>query len=288
MDDNFYRVFEDRFRGSREDIKKKLEGYLPFLEPFPEGKKQLSALDLGCGRGEWIEMLAERGVDALGIDTDDAMLDVCRAKGLSVENGDVITVLQSQADASRNIISAIHLAEHLEFDRLRLLVAEAHRVLQPGGLLIMETPNPENIQVSTSHFYLDPTHRRPVPPGLLSFLPEYYGFARVKIIRLNEPKRCAGNDKPGLMDVFDGVSPDYAVVAQKAAPADRMACFDLAFKKEAGLTLDRLAGRYDAKIDRIGAELRAELCIVKRQVDEVRHSFLWRMSRWVGRKLLRR
>lgn len=288
MNDNFYRAFEDRFRGSREDIKKKLEVYLPFLELFPAGEKPLSALDLGCGRGEWLEMLRERGVDALGIDTDDAMLDVCRAKGLSVENGDVITVLQSQADESRNIISAIHLVEHLECDRLRLLVAEAHRVLQPGGLLIMETPNPENIQVATTHFYLDPTHRRPVPPPLLSFLPEYCGFDRVKIIRLNESRRCEGNDGLMLMDVFNGVSPDYAVVAQKPAPPDLKARFDSVFEKETGVTLDRLAGRYDAKIDRIEAELRADLCAVKEQVSEVRQSFLWRLSRWMERKLLRR
>jgi O-antigen chain-terminating methyltransferase len=292
MNDNFYRVFEDRFRGSCEDVKKKLEIYLPFLESFPAGEKPLSALDLGCGRGEWIEMLGERGVDALGVDMNDAMLDVCREKGLSVEKEDAIAVLQSQADESRNIISAIHLVEHLEFDQLRLLVAEAHRVLQPGGLLIMETPNPENIQVATTHFYLDPTHRRPIPPPLLSFLPEYCGFGRVKIIRLNEPRRCAMNDGLMLMDVFNGVSPDYAVVAQKLSPPDLKERFDLVFKREAGLTLDRLAGRYDAKIDRIGvelrAELRAELCAVKGQVDEVRQSILWRISRWVDRNLLRR
>lgn len=284
MNDNFYRAFEDRFRGSREEIRKKLEIYLPFLESFPAGEKQLSALDLGCGRGEWLEMLAERGVDALGIDVDDTMLADCRAKNLSVEKGDVLAVLRSQADESRDVISAIHLVEHMEFDQLRMLVEEAHRVLRPGGLLIMETPNPENIQVATTHFYLDPTHRRPVPPLLLSFLPEYYGFNRVKVIRINEPCRCNGKDGERLMDVFLGVSPDYAVVTQKIAPADLIARFDPAFNKETGQTLNQVTGRYDAKIGRVGAELR----VVRGQLAEVRQSFVWRLSRWVERKLLRR
>lgn len=284
MNDNFYRAFEDRFRGSREDVKKKLEVYLPFLASFPAGKKPLSALDLGCGRGEWIEMLRERGVDALGVDMNDAMLDACRAKNLSVAAGDVIAILQSQTAESRNIISAIHLVEHLEFDALKTLVSEAHRVLQPGGVLIMETPNPENIQVATTHFYLDPTHRRPVPPPLLSFLPEYFGFDRVKIIRLNESRRCAGNDGPTLVDVFRGVSPDYAVVAQKAGPPDLKARFNSVFEKETGVTLDRLARRYDAKIDQI----RAELGVVKGRVDKMKQCPLWRLSRRVVRKLLRR
>jgi O-antigen chain-terminating methyltransferase len=277
MSDNFYRVFEARFRGSSEDIKKKLEIYLPFLESFPAGEKPLSALDLGCGRGEWIGMLAERGVAALGIDVDDAMLDACRAKNLSVEKGDVVIVLQSQEGESRDIISAIHLVEHLEFDQLRLLVAEAHRVLRPGGLLIMETPNPENIQVATTHFYLDPTHRRPIPPPLLSFLPEYCGFDRVKIFRLNGARHCMKNDGPMLLDVFRGVSPDYAVVAQKAGPPDLKARFDSVFEKETGVTLDQLTRRYDAKIDRIRAA-----------ADKVQQGFLWRISHWVERKLLRR
>ena len=88
-------------------------------------------------------------------------------------------------------------------------------MLMPGGLLILETPNPENLVVGTSHFYLDPTHQRPIPPELLSFLPEYYGFAKLKTLRLQERRELSGGKAPTLFDVLDGVSPDCAVVAQK-------------------------------------------------------------------------
>ena len=85
----------------------------------------------------------------------------------------------------------------------------------PGGLLIMETPNPENIVVATRNFYLDPTHQRPIPPMLLAFVAEYAGFARVKTLRLQESKELVNKGDVSLQDVFAGASPDYAVVAQK-------------------------------------------------------------------------
>jgi len=112
----------------------------------------------------------------------------------------------------------------------------------------METPNPENIAVATRNFYLDPTHQRPIPPQLLSFLPEYYGFARVKVLRLQESKELAENSSPTLNDVLEGASPDYAVVAQKAAPSAVLKLFDQAFDQEYGLSLSTLAGRYDAAV----------------------------------------
>ena len=133
----------------------------------------------------------------------------------------------------------------MQFSDLQLLVQEALRVLKPAGLLILETPNPENITVGTVNFYLDPTHQRPIPPQLLSFLPEYYGFARVKVIRLQEDESLAGKARTSLRDVLGGVSPDYAVVAQKSADAPLLDCTSDAFAKEYGLTLDVLVEKFD-------------------------------------------
>jgi O-antigen chain-terminating methyltransferase len=119
------------------------------------------------------------------------------------------------------------------------------RVLRPGGLLILETPNPENIVVGTANFYLDPTHQRPLPPPLLAFLPEYHGFARTKIMRLQESAELAAGKEPTLFDVLGGVSPDYAVMAQKQGDADMLAPFDALWERDYGVKTDTLAMRYE-------------------------------------------
>jgi SAM-dependent methyltransferase len=245
MSDDFYRAFEERHRGSRELIKSRQRVYLPFIEPllfFCEGAK---AIDLGCGRGEWLELLTESGFDAHGVDLDDGMLEACRELGLNVATKDVISALKELPDESQIIVSGFHIAEHIDFFDLQLLVQDALRVLKPGGLLILETPNPENITVGTVNFYLDPTHQRPLPPQLLAFLPEYYGFFRVKLMRLQEDKALAVRERISLHDVLGGVSPDYAVVAQKSAEGSLRACNSDAFAKEYGLTLDALVWKFD-------------------------------------------
>lgn len=245
MNDGFYRAFEDRHRGSRELIKSRLLVYLPFVKPLHSLYKDAKAIDLGCGRGEWLELLGESGIDGHGVDLDDGMLSVCRERGLHVANADAIAALESLADESQLVVSGFHIAEHLPFSALQSLIQEALRVLKPAGLLILETPNPENIAVGTVNFYLDPTHQKPIPPDLLSFLPAHYGFARVKVIRLQEDKALAGHARISLRDVLGGVSPDYAVVAQKPADDALIACSSDAFAQEYGLTLDALAARFD-------------------------------------------
>ncbi|EKE17394.1 MAG: hypothetical protein ACD_10C00470G0003 [uncultured bacterium] len=245
MSDGFYRAFEERHRGSRGLIKARLAAYLPFIEPLLAIYPNAAAVDLGCGRGEWLEVLAESGFKGVGVDLDTGMLEACLTLGLSVAVGDAITYLAELPDESQVVVSAFHVVEHITFDQLRTLIAEALRVLKPGGLLIMETPNPENIVVATRNFYLDPTHQRPIPPELLAFVPEFYGFKRVKVVRLQESKALATSDSPSLQDVFQGASPDYAVVAQKDAAPVLMHYFAMVFDQEYGLTLETLAARYD-------------------------------------------
>lgn len=169
MNDGFYHAFEERFRGSRDLIKSRLRVYLPFVEPLRGLNKDAKAVDLGCGRGEWLELLQELKFDAQGVDLDDGMLKICREVGLKVQTIDAIAFLKKLPDASHVVISGFHIVEHIQFIDLQVLVQEALRVLMPGGILILETPNPENIIVGTSSFYLDPTHQRPIPPQLLSF-----------------------------------------------------------------------------------------------------------------------
>ncbi|WP_412851517.1 class I SAM-dependent methyltransferase [Ectothiorhodospira shaposhnikovii] len=212
--DNFYRVFEDRFRGSRELIKQRVLVYLPFVQPIAKRYPGVSVLDLGCGRGEWLEVLKETGIPAEGVDQDAGMLEAAQLEGLSIQQGDALAYLLQQRESSRICISLMHVVEHIPFEMLRAIVKEARRVLVPQGILIMETPNPENYTVGSCNFYMDPTHRNPLPPPLLAFVPEYYGFERVKVLRLQEPDGMRTRDEFKVEDFLTGISPDYAVLAQ--------------------------------------------------------------------------
>jgi len=267
IDENFYRAFEDRHRGTRETIKSRLSVYLPFIRPLLAFYSDRRVADLGCGRGEWLELVAEAGFEAHGVDLDEGMLEACRERGLSASKEDALTYLRSLSDESLAIVSGFQIAEHLSVDYLHNLVRESVRVLKPGGLLIMETPNPENLIVGASNFYMDPTHKRPIPPRSLSFLMEFYGFARVKILRLQESSDLANREKVQIIDVIAGVSPDYAVVAQKSDIAEHMSLFDSAFSREYGVTLEVLASRYERRISDL-----------EREHLEVYNSRSWRIT----------
>lgn len=275
MKDDFYRQFEQLFRGDRTEIKSRLQAYLPFIEPLFDLYPKATALDLGCGRGEWLEILREKNFVAHGVDLDDSMLADCRSLNLSVKTQDAIAALQELDDESVSIVSAFHLVEHIPFDTLRQLVSESHRVLKPGGILIMETPNPENIMVGSSNFYMDPTHTRPIPIGLLSFIPRYYGFFRVKVLRLQESPSLMNNPYPTMQDVLEGVSPDYAVIAQKKADEDLLNRFSPAFSIDLGLTLHTLAKRYDESMSHAAARATAALA---QEVVDMQRSFSWRLT----------
>jgi SAM-dependent methyltransferase len=251
MNDGFYLALEERYRGSRELVKGRLAVYLPFVESLLEALPATATIDLGCGRGEWLEILAELGFKPVGVDLDKNMVEVCRKMGLQVEEVDALTYLSTLPDKSQAIVSAFHIVEHITFDQLRILISEALRVLKPGGLLIMETPNPENIVVATSNFYLDPTHQRPIPPMLLSFVAEYTGFARVKTLRLQESQELANRVNVSLREVFSGASPDYAVVAQKEAPGDVLVLTNHSFTLDYGVSLENMLNRWDVRFDRM-------------------------------------
>ena len=273
MTDPFYAAFENRHRGSRELILERLKGYLPFLKPLASVYPGAPVIDLGCGRGEWLQLTQELGLKSFGVDLDAGMLASCEALGLPVQQGDALAYLAGIPDDSQVVVSAFHLVEHIPFDALQRLVMESLRVLKPGGLLIMETPNPENIVVGTSNFYLDPTHQRPIPSQLLSFLTEHQGFARTKVLRLQESPTLLQQQVLSLHDVFNGASPDYAVVAQKDALSASMKLFDEAFSREYGLSLHALSQCYDRNVQGPVQRLEARLqrLAVAQQASEKAH-----------------
>lgn len=141
-----------------------------------------------------------------------------------------------------DIITAFQVVEHIEFDDVLEICKEAMRVLTPCGILILETPNPENIMVSTQWFYLDTTHKKPIPCELLAFATEYCGFKRNFVFRLNGYEIDFLNQDIKLFDIFDKVSLDYSVIAQK--DGEDAWLFDLYFDKDCGIRLDQILGKY--------------------------------------------
>lgn len=276
----FYHEFEANFRGGRKEIVERLRVYLPFLRPFTEAAAEPPGLvDLGCGRGEWLELAGENGMRAEGVDLDEGMLEDCFSRGLAARRMDAIAFLRSLPEGSQAVVSGFHIAEHLPFEVLQSLIAEAHRVLRPGGLLMLETPNAENLDVGTLAFHMDPTHNKPLPPGLLSFLPRYYGFSRSKVLRLQEKKALAEAETVRLIDVLRGVSPDYAVIAQKAGEPEFLARFDALFAADYGLTLDTLSERFERGLQQqILAQLH-EIFDYQKQLAAVHQSTSWRVTK---------
>ena len=276
MSDQFYRAFEEKFRGPRGLIQQRLEVYLPFVQPVCAAYPEALVLDLGCGRGEWLELLQKNGIAALGVDLDTGMLEACQQINLKVQCQDALESLKQLQDGSASVVSAFHLVEHLPFDRVKDLVAECHRVLKPGGLLIMETPNPENFMVATHNFYLDPTHLRPIPPDLLAFVPEYLGYESVKILRLQETDGVKTHPNLSMLDVLTGASPDYAVVAQKAGHTalkqSLQVLFDQAFGISGYALLERQrlqANDFGFKLEKSISKTEILLAQTKAQLDRV-------------------
>jgi SAM-dependent methyltransferase len=247
--DSFYVDFEARFYAPREVIKELRKQYLAFVEPLINLYPQSKAFDVGCGRGEWLELMQEKGLSPYGVDLDEGMLAQCTALNLPAEKGDAIEYMSSLTESSQLIVSSFHVVEHISSEKLKDLVAQAYRVLMPGGLLILETPNPENILVATKNFHLDPTHINPIPSEYLAFLAEYYGFEKVKMVRLQEDKNLIANSELSLLDVINGVSPDYAIVAQKKGDDCAMEAVENPFAIEYGVSLDILASTYNQQIN---------------------------------------
>ncbi|NBC46656.1 MAG: methyltransferase domain-containing protein [Gammaproteobacteria bacterium] len=220
--DAYYVAFEEEFRGSPEQIRETQVGYIADLHAAQVVTADSPVLDLGCGRGEWLALLAEHGLSARGVDTNSVMVARCREQGLVAQQADALAVLQALPDAALGAVTAFHLIEHLPFELLHALLEQAHRALCPGGVLILETPNPENVLVGSHTFYHDPTHRNPMTPTATRFLVRYLGFTDPEIRRLHpypEQAKVPGTDP--LTERVNGhlCGPqDFAVIARKPWP----------------------------------------------------------------------
>ena len=220
--DAMYASFEDQFRGTRSDIKQRQSVYLPFIREVGAGTAEAPILDLGCGRGEWLEFLKDASLIARGVDLNHIFLTECRELGLDVVEQDAVAYLRSLKPHSIGAVTSFHLIEHLPLKVLIALLDETLRVLKPGGMVILETPNPANVLVGSCNFYMDPTHRNPLPGPLTQYLLEARGFSSTHFLPLHPfgetEDRIAdgGSQVEHVFNKFFFGPQDYAVLGYKS------------------------------------------------------------------------
>ena len=214
---NYYLALENHFRGASSAIAERIAVYEPLVKAVLDQGVSGKVVDLGCGRGEWLHNLQRLGVDVLGVDLDPAMAQACQTQGLTAIATDALTGLNDLPAASCAAITSFHLVEHLAISDVIALMRLAWRALAPGGVVIIETPNPENLQVSAYSFYMDPTHRKPLPPPLLDFIARDAGFEYISIIRRNPWPEFEDETSPypPLLRKLLFCGQDYALVAYR-------------------------------------------------------------------------
>ncbi len=208
-----YGHFAERFRGGEEYVRDRQKFYVPYFAACGE------VLDIGCGRGEFLELMRAAGVHARGIDLSRESVAVCVGKGLEAEEQDLFPYLESLPDSSLDGIFSSQVIEHIKPDRLPEMIRLAASKLARGGVLVLETPNPACLAIFATHFYLDPTHHRPIPQALLRFYMEEFGLGGLEAHTLSP----AVDSIPSLASIpedfreafFGGL--DYAMIGRKLA-----------------------------------------------------------------------
>jgi O-antigen chain-terminating methyltransferase len=176
IDDGLYVALENHFRGSRDVVAERQREYLDSLPGTITQENPL--VDLGCGRGEWLSVLRDLKIPALGVDSNSVCAEECKENGLAFEQNDLLEFLEARADQSVGAFTMFQVLEHLPFPVLVEVLRNIRRTLVPGGLLIAEVPNAKNLRVASGTFWIDPTHQRPLFPELLLFLATEVGFKK--------------------------------------------------------------------------------------------------------------
>jgi SAM-dependent methyltransferase len=215
--ESLYANFESEFRGTPQEVKNRFQFYLPVVKEYP-GKPYV--LDLGSGRGDWLELLQQENVIARGVEANRVLAESCQKRRLDVVNEEMMGYLREVPDQSIDIVTAFHLIEHIDHISLIRLIDQINRVLKPNGIVMFETPSPENLVSAACTFYADPTHHRPIYPQTLMFILRQKGFVNLKLQFLHEvedsPFTGDGLGFAQLHMWFFGPR-DFSVIAEKSS-----------------------------------------------------------------------
>ena len=212
---DFYLRFENKFRGSSEEIHKRLGAYDCLLRKISSSSLEMKVLDIGCGRGEWLSKCSELGFDCSGIEINPLMADLCIERGFQVYNDDALNVLSTLPEDEFNIVSLFHVIEHISNNEIENIFKECQRILCPDGVLILETPSIDNITVSSRSFYLDPTHINQINPDGVVFKLEYLGFDSAKYFFINSGQ--FENENPfSMKKILAGTGQDLCILASNS------------------------------------------------------------------------
>tara|TARA_Y100001968_G_scaffold327865_1_gene373818 strand:- start:18017 stop:19252 length:1236 start_codon:yes stop_codon:yes gene_type:complete len=246
---DFYLEFENKFRGSRQQILDSLEFYNEILSCVYDNCPIKTVLDIGCGRGEWLEHCEKKGFKAIGIEMNKKMFIKCESKGFDVLFGDAIDLLKDLDDDSVSIVSGFHFIEHIENQKLNIILCEIKRILSPAGVLIFETPSIDNLSVSSKLFYLDPTHINPINPDEIIFRLTQLGFLNARYFYM-KPGPLVDSYTLSMTRILNGVSQDLLVLATKSSLNKYLNYNDfyLNMKRKSSISTMQAATEFDREV----------------------------------------
>lgn len=240
------------FRGSFDTIYSRMCVYQPLIESIFT-HQDCKAIDLGCGRGEWLTLLTENGINCSGVDL--RLEDY--PEHLNISQGDATTYLDSLPTNSITLISAFHLVEHLNpTERLRLF-SRAIETLKDTGIILLELPNPENLRVTTNRFFLDPTHKQILPYELLTEELKMAGFKRVEVFEPNTmlKNNALEDQRPSISSIIDASNPDITLIGYKNTANPKV---DISKLGRTPVTLEEILRLYDSKLEAFANKLISE------------------------------
>ena len=213
-------IFLEKFRGNPKEIKEHLsKRVLPLIKNkvlTVYSTEEIKAVDLGCGRGEWLELLKEEGIYCEGVDLNSILISRLQEKGFHIQRKDALEFLKNTKNESYHVVSGFHLIEHLPVGERTNFLKEVHRVLKKGGIAIFETPNPRNILVGSGDFYRDPSHLIPLFPDTLEFMGEIAGFEESIVFFYDKEKLIPAKEvRFDTIEDYLNVSRDYLWVGGK-------------------------------------------------------------------------
>ncbi len=292
MDEKFYLRFEDLHRGDSKALRAKFRVYEPVISLICTEANNPKFLDIGCGNGEFLTFIASFGGDVIGVEKNSAYLEGKNNKIL-LEHSDALTWLKRQDDSSFDFVSAIHVIEHLEFSYLYEMVGEIKRVLKESGIILFETPNPDNVTVATKNFYTDPTHLRLIPSTLLSFVVKDHGFSVTYKWGVNESPHI--EKSTSIYDVIGGASPDFTILGlvnegafggklekllrspKGRSTKDMCDFFEARYQRDYS-TISKELKKIDSKLFEQNCYYRDQMFEARKEIIRLRHSFETELS----------